>query len=182
MAKCKTHMQPRETRIRSITTWLLVALTISTSVISSAEEISTAQAMADSITVYPDGLGLPSGQGSAREGKVIYERVCAACHGSDGKSGINAALVGGLGALDSATPQRTVGSFWPYATTLFDYVRRAMPYNAPGSLSTDELYAITAYVLFMNTIVEADAVLDNKSLPLVTMPNAQGFRFTLKDP
>ena len=175
-------MQARETWLRSITIWLLSVLLISASLTSSAEEISAAQAMADSITVYPDGRGLPTGQGSARDGKILYERVCAACHGSDGKSGINAALVGGLGTLDSTTPQRTVGSFWPYATTLFDYIRRAMPYNAPGSLSTDELYAITAYVLFMNTIVEADAVLDNKSLPLVTMPNAQGFRFTLKDP
>ena len=175
-------MQARETLLKLITSWLLSALIASTPVVSNAEEISNAQAMADSITVYPDGRGLPSGQGSARDGKVMYDRVCAACHGNDGKSGINVALVGGLGTLDSATPQRTVGSFWPYATTLFDYIRRAMPYNAAGTLSAEETYAITAYVLFMNNIIEVNAVLDTKSLPLVTMPNAQGFRFTLNDP
>ena len=134
------------------------------------------------IDVRPDGAGLPPGRGSAKDGRQIYANTCAACHGDkgEGKSvpGIAGGfdrLVGGTGTLDKPSPVVTVGSFWPYATTLFDYVRRAMPFNAPQSLSADELYAVTAYVLFMNAIVAEDAVLDAKSLPQVKMPNRDGF-------
>jgi len=127
--------------------------------------------------VYPDGQGLPEGQGNATTGKALYQQHCAACHGSSGNNSINDKLVGGAGTLDSAEPVRTVGSFWPYATTLFDYIQRAMPYNNPGSLEYDELYSITAYVLFFNNIIESDTQLDASSLPQVQMPNRHGFEW-----
>lgn len=139
--------------------------------------ISHTEAMADSITVYPNGRGLPNGQGDATQGKALYTQHCAACHGSTGKNALNDALVGGKGTLTTPQPVRTVGSFWPYATTLFDYIQRAMPYNNPGSLEFDELYSITAYVLFLNEIIEENAQLDKSSLPLVQMPNQQGFQW-----
>lgn len=131
------------------------------------------------ITVFPDGRGLPSGSGSAVEGAAVYARHCLACHGPGGKGALNDALVGGQGTLATATPKRTVGSFWPYATTLFDYVRRAMPYQAPGSLSNGELYAVTAYLLHANGIIKRNQVLDAASLPAVTMPNRGGFVWPL---
>jgi S-disulfanyl-L-cysteine oxidoreductase SoxD len=132
-------------------------------------------AVAD-ITVFPDGSGLPPGRATAREGRRIYEARCAACHGEkgDGSDDFHA-LVGGRGSLTSAQPLLTVGSYWPYATTLWDYTRRAMPYAQPGSLTTTEVYAVTAYVLHLNGIVAEDAVLDQVTLPRVRMPNRDGF-------
>lgn len=134
------------------------------------------------IDVRPDGAGLPPGKGSVKQGQQVYMSNCAACHGDNGEGkrvegavGTFDRLVGGAGTLDKPNPVMTVGSFWPYATTLFDYVRRAMPFPAPQSLTTDEIYAVTAYVLFMNKIVPDDAVLDAKSLPQVRMPNRDGF-------
>ncbi|MEM1435743.1 MAG: cytochrome c [Pseudomonadota bacterium] len=131
------------------------------------------------ITVFPDGRGLPAGSGTAVDGAAVYERHCLACHGPDGRGGLNDALVGGQGTLQTGAPKKTVGSFWPYATTLFDYVRRAMPYRAPGTLSADELYAVTAYLLHANGIVDEAQVLDAQTLPAVTMPNRDGFDWTL---
>ncbi len=128
-----------------------------------------------SITVFPDGRGLPQGSGNATTGATVYQTHCLACHGDKGQGGINDALSGGAGTLISTRPQRTVGSYWPYATSLFDYVRRAMPYNAPGSLSTDELYAVTAYLLYINRIIPADQTLDATALHDVVMPNRDGF-------
>lgn len=127
------------------------------------------------IDVRPDGKGLPSGSGTALQGKTIYEENCAACHGVNGQGGIKDRLVGGQGTLASARPVKTVGSFWPYATTLFDYVRRAMPYQAPGSLSIDETYAVTAYILSLNGLLPEAGKLDKDSLPKVMMPNRDGF-------
>jgi mono/diheme cytochrome c family protein len=127
------------------------------------------------IDVRPDGTGLPAGSGGASQGAVIFSENCAGCHGAGGEGGIGGPLVGGMGSLASDHPVKTVGSFWPYATTLFDYVRRAMPYPAPGTLSNDEAYAVTAYVLALNGIVASDAVLDRKTLPRVLMPNRDGF-------
>jgi cytochrome c len=127
------------------------------------------------IDVRPDGTGLPDGGGTAAHGKEVYRDNCEACHGPNGQGGIKDRLVGGQGTLASAMPVKTVGSFWPYATTLFDYIRRAMPYPAPGSLSADDTYALTAYLLSLNGIVPEDAKLDKDTLPKVKMPNRDGF-------
>src|SRR5262245_58812950 len=110
------------------------------------------------ISIPPSGAGLPKGSGTAREGAKVYEQKCQACHGAKGAGKPADALAGGQGTLASKTPLRTVGSYWPYATTLFDYVRRAMPITAPLSLSDDEVYAVSAYVLYLNGIVGEDAV------------------------
>ena len=127
------------------------------------------------LTVFPDGTGLPAGRGSVKEGAVIYAARCASCHGDKGQGALADRLVGGQGTLADASPVRTVGSFWPYATTLFDYVRRSMPYEAPKSLTNDEVYATIAYLLFLNQIIDADTVVDATRLPRVDMPNREGF-------
>ncbi|MBB2961371.1 c-type cytochrome [Methylobacterium sp. R2-1] len=127
------------------------------------------------IDVRPDGQGLPPGRGSVRDGAGLYAARCAACHGARGEGAAAEALAGGLGSLASAKPLRTVGSFWPYATTLFDYVRRAMPFDAPQSLTPDETYAVSAYVLHLNGLLPEEASLDATSLPRVAMPNRDGF-------
>lgn len=127
------------------------------------------------IDVRPDGKGLPPGSGTVAEGKQVFADNCAACHGDNGVGGIKDRLVGGPGTLASANPVKTVGSYWPYATTLFDYIHRAMPYQAPGSLSNDDTYAVAAYILSLNGILPADGKLDRDSLPRVKMPNRDGF-------
>jgi S-disulfanyl-L-cysteine oxidoreductase SoxD len=127
------------------------------------------------IDIAPDGAGLPPGSGDVAAGKRVYAQRCAACHGSDGQGGPMDRLVGGRGSLASAKPVKTIGSYWPYATTLFDYVRRAMPFNAPQTLSNDEVYAVTAYLLRLNGIVADDATLDAATLAAVRMPNRDGF-------
>jgi cytochrome c len=108
-------------------------------------------------------------------GAEIYRAKCASCHGANGAGKPADALAGGMGSLSSATPLKTVGSYWPYATTLFDYVRRAMPYDRPLSLSDDEVYAVSAYILALNGIIREHAAMDAKSLPQVEMPNRNGF-------
>ena len=132
------------------------------------------------IDVRADGEGLPSGHGSVRDGQKVYADNCAACHGDNGEGKIGDKLVGGFGTLATGKPVKTVGSYWPYATTLFDYIRRAMPFTAPQSLTPDQVYAVAAYVLFLNKIVPEDTVLDANSLPKVAMPNRNGF--TSPDP
>ncbi|WP_029003010.1 c-type cytochrome [Azorhizobium doebereinerae] len=127
------------------------------------------------IDVRADGAGLPPGRGSVAEGKELFAATCAACHGDKGQGGQADVLAGGKGTLATAKPVKTVGSFWPYATTLFDYVNRAMPFTAPQSLSADQVYAVSAYVLFLNGLVPEDATLDAQSLPRVAMPNRNGF-------
>jgi cytochrome c len=127
------------------------------------------------IDIAPDGRGLPAGSGDVVTGAHLFAAKCAACHGAQGQGGLGDPLIGGLGTLTSAKPRRTVGSYWPYATTLFDYIRRAMPYNAPESLSADEVYALSAFLLNQNGIVPADTRLDAASLPRVVMPNRNGF-------
>lgn len=128
-------------------------------------------------TVLPDGAGLPQGRGDASKGHDIFEQKCQECHGhrGEGQPGKYPALVGGAGSLKSLKPVKTVGSYWPYATTLFDYVRRAMPYDQPRSLSADEVYSVAAYVLFMNGIVTQTQELNEKTLPQIKMPNRNGF-------
>ncbi|HYM29912.1 MAG TPA: cytochrome c [Candidatus Cybelea sp.] len=123
-----------------------------------------------------DGAGLPPGHGSVKEGEKIFGRLCVACHGDFGEGiGNFPALTGGKGSLASDNPLRTVGSYWPYAPTVFDFMRRAMPFNAPNSLTADQAYALTAYVLFLNDLLPADGALDAKSLAGVKMPNRKGF-------
>ena len=122
------------------------------------------------------GAGLPPGSGSVAQGAQIWETKCAACHGEFGEgAGRFPVIAGGAGTLKDDVPQKTVGSFWPYAPTLFDYIKRAMPFPAPQSLTNDEVYALTAYVLNLNDIVPKTAVLDATSLAAVHMPNRAGF-------
>jgi mono/diheme cytochrome c family protein len=137
---------------------------------ASAEEIA-----AWDISVPPTGVGLPAGSGSVKEGESVYVAKCQGCHGAKGLGKPADPLVGGIGSLSSGKAVLTVGSYWPYATTLFDYVRRAMPTTNPQSLSDIEVYAVTAYVLYLNGIVEEGAVLDAVTLPQVAMPNRDGF-------
>lgn len=127
------------------------------------------------IDVRPDGKGLPPGSGTVAQGKQVFADNCAGCHGDNGVGGIKDRLAGGQGTLASAAPVKTVGSYWPYATTLFDYVHRAMPYQAPGSLSNDDTYAVAAYILYLNGILPAEGKLDRDNLPKVRMPNRDGF-------
>jgi cytochrome c len=136
---------------------------------------SEAQIRGWDIDVRADGKGLPAGSGTAAKGKEVYERSCIACHGANGQGKPADRLVGGQGTLKNPAPVKTIGSFWPYATTLFDYVRRAMPYPQPGSLSNDEVYAVSAYLLQLNGVIAADAVMDAETLPKVVMPNRNGF-------
>jgi S-disulfanyl-L-cysteine oxidoreductase SoxD len=128
------------------------------------------------IDIGIDGTGLPSGRGSVQEGKAIYEQKCLACHGLEGQGKPMDRLAGGQGTLKSDAPIKTIGSYWPRATTVFDYVRRAMPLDKPQSLSADEVYALTAYLLHLNGIVKANAVMNAQTLPKVRMPNSSAFR------
>jgi len=127
------------------------------------------------IDVRADGQGLPTGHGSVAEGRAIFAETCAACHGDKGTGGLADQLSGGFGTLTQRNPVRTVGSYWPYATTLFDFIRRAMPFNAPESLDDDQVYAVSAYVLSLNGIVSDDTVLNAANLPKIAMPNRNGF-------
>ena len=137
--------------------------------------VSEAEAAAIDFVIMPDGRGLPDGSGDAHQGLAVYQRECRICHGDGGQGGPNDRLTGGVGSLVSEQPVKTIGSYWPYATTVFDYVRRAMPYHQPGSLSADEVYAVTAYLLAENGVIERDRVMDADTLPAVQMPNREGF-------
>lgn len=132
------------------------------------------------IDVRPDGAGLPRGKGSVKDGKEIFATTCAVCHGEKGQGKPMDRLVGGFGTLSTKAPIKTVGSYWPYASTLFDYIRRAMPFSAPQSLSNDEVYAVSAYILYLNNIIPENAVLDEKTFRKIEMPNRNGF--TTEDP
>jgi len=131
------------------------------------------------VSPLPDGRGLPQGSGSVLQGKSIYLQQCASCHGENLQGGTGDRLVGGRGSLvngdPAKAPVKTVESYWPYATTLFDYIKRAMPLTAPDSLSNDDVYALTAYILAQAKIVADDAVMNAQTLPKVQMPNRNGF-------
>ncbi|WP_454825514.1 c-type cytochrome [Paraburkholderia xenovorans] len=179
------HRQPAPARMALAALLSLAALASCTSATpivrktSAAHDIGTPLTGEDlaawNIDVAPDGRGLPAGSGDVATGAHIFAAKCAACHGAQGQGGLGDALVGGQGSLASTKPKRTVGSYWPYATTLFDYIRRAMPYNAPESLTADEVYAVSAFLLNQNGIVPANTRLDAASLPRVVMPNRGGF-------
>jgi len=128
------------------------------------------------IDVRPDGHGLPAGKGSVKQGEALYQERCAACHGEFGEGKDRwPALIGGSGKLTDDDPKKGVGNYWPYATTLFDYIKRAMPFGNAQSLSDDEVYAITAYVLHLSDVLQDDAVLDRDALFKIKLPNAANF-------
>lgn len=128
------------------------------------------------ISIGPDGAGLPPGSGTPGQGVTVYVAKCLACHGEKGAGKPNDQLVGGHGTLGAGqVPVRTVGSFWPYATTLFDYVRRAMPLNESKSLTSDETYAVVAYILQLNEVIGENDTINAQTLPAVRMPNRDGF-------
>jgi cytochrome c len=128
------------------------------------------------LSIGPDGKGLPPGSGTPKQGEAIFVQKCVACHGDKGVGGPNDRLAGGQGTLvGDQTPVKTVGSYWPYATTLFDYIRRAMPVPQPQSLTNDEVYALCAYILNLNGVVGDKAVINAATLPKVKMPNRANF-------
>jgi mono/diheme cytochrome c family protein len=137
---------------------------------------TAAELRALDISIAPTGAGLPPGRGTSKEGAALYQSLCAACHGARGEGVDNfPALVGGRDSLRTAKPVLTVGSYWPYATSIWDYTRRAMPYLTPGVLTSDQTYALTAFILHMNGLIDADTVMTEKTLPAVRMPNRDGF-------
>lgn len=127
------------------------------------------------IDIAPNGVGLPHGRGTVQQGATLYAAKCAACHGQTGTEGPKDRLVGGQGSLDTEDPIKTIGSYWPYATTLYDYIFRAMPFTAPQSLTPEEVYSLVAWLLHQNGIIEKDAVMDARTLPTIRMPNRDGF-------
>ena len=137
--------------------------------------ISAEDLAAWDISIETDGDGLPPGSGTVAAGRAIYAAQCMSCHGEEGSGQPHDRLVGGRGTIASLEQVRTVGSYWPYASTIFDYIRRAMPFNTPQSLSNDEVYAVTAYLLFLNEIIGEDDTMNARSLARVRMPNADGF-------
>jgi len=140
-----------------------------------------AQVHALDVSIGPDGAGLPPGSGTASQGEAIYNTKCIACHGPQGSGTVNDRLVGGEKTLATPAPVKTLGSYWPYATTVFDYVRRAMPYPTPHSLTDPEVYALTAYLLSLNGIIGKDDVMDAATLPKVQMPNRGNFIMAYPD-
>ncbi|GJL56107.1 MAG: cytochrome c [Nitrospirales bacterium] len=136
---------------------------------------SQAEIHAWNIDIAPNGEGLPSGQGTVIEGATVYTNICASCHGLTGIEGPMPILIGGRDTLTTNQPLKTVGSYWPYATTLYDYIYRAMPLNAPQSLSPQQVYAVVAWILFRNGIIEESTILNAQTLPAVHMPNQKGF-------
>jgi S-disulfanyl-L-cysteine oxidoreductase SoxD len=136
--------------------------------------------LGDYFSIPPDGRGLPTGHGSAREGAALFQERCAVCHGEklqgDSSPGLGGdKLIGGRGSLATDKPVKTTESYWPYATTMFDYIKRAMPYTAPGSLTNDEVYSLVAYILSEGHVIPADQTLDASNLPKIQMPNRNGF-------
>jgi cytochrome c len=141
--------------------------------------------LAQFFSSMPDGRGLPAGSGTVMQGEKVYTEQCAGCHGANLEGGAGDKLIGGRGTLSATansgkeppvTPVKTMESYWPYATTLFDYIKRAMPFDKPGSMRNDDLYAVTAYILNQAQIVPDDATLSKETLPKVEMPNRSGFR------
>lgn len=181
-----------KTQYTSITGVILAGiLSASTTTVSANDNLtitlgtkaSPATVAAADLSITPDGDNLPAGSGTTTQGKAVFAAQCASCHGADAKGGEGLAdpLVGGIGTLTTDAPVKTVGSFWPYTSTLFDYIRRAMPLNAPLSLSNDEVYALSAFILSENGIIKPTAVMNAKTLPKVKMPNQDGFVSSWKE-
>ncbi len=139
------------------------------------QEITSEEIAKWDISIFPDGEGLPEGQGSVHEGEKIFQSKCIACHGKNGLGHTADQLAGAQMSLTSQYPEKTIGSYWPYATTLFDFIRRSMPMNAPGSLTNNETYSLTAYLLYLNNLFDKDGKMTAKELVEVKMPNQNGF-------
>lgn len=127
------------------------------------------------LDVFPNGAGLPIGSGTAAQGKKVYQQYCLSCHGVDGTGDSAEELAGAKHGLTDSVPDKTIGTYWPYATTVFDFTRRSMPLNAPGILTNDQLYAVTAYLLYLNHIIKETDIINASTLPKVKMPNRDGF-------
>ena len=137
--------------------------------------ISEADVAAWDISILPDGTGLPAGSGTPDQGSMVFATKCAVCHGENGKGGSAAALIGGQPLTSGIETPKTIANFWPFATTLFDFTRRAMPWPRPRTLTNDEVYALTAFILAQNKIIGASDVMNAHTLPKVRMPNRDGF-------
>jgi S-disulfanyl-L-cysteine oxidoreductase SoxD len=137
--------------------------------------ISESDLAAWDISVLPDGTGLPPGSGTPAQGSAVFAMKCAVCHGENGAGGSAAALVGGQSLTSGIETTKTIANFWPYATTIFDFTRRAMPWPRPRTLSNDEVYALTAFILAQNKIIGGSDVMNAQTLPRVRMPNRDGF-------
>jgi hypothetical protein len=171
--------------LKTVITTVVLAFALGSSVAFAegpnlGKPIDPADIAAWDITIMPDGTGLPPGGGTPAQGAPIYAEKCALCHGENGKGGRNAALVGG-GPLDSINAAKTIANYWPYATTVFDFTRRAMPWQAPRTLSNDEVYAITAYILALNKLIGENDVMNAETLPKVKMPNRDNFIIRFPD-
>ena len=167
-------------RLLSACSWLLAvampaALAAEASAPRLGRPLSAAEAARWDLSVYPDGRGLPAGHGNAVEGAVLFEQKCVVCHGPGGRGATAEELAGGTAPLTDKSPDKTIGLYWPHATTIFDFTRRAMPMFAPGSLSSDEVYALTAYLLFANGLIAEAEEMNAATLPKVQMPNRNGF-------
>lgn len=166
--------------------WMAAAMTVSCATTDGESPMATTgpglgrvasgqEVAAWDISIPPSGAGLPAGRGTPKQGEAVYVAQCQACHGPKGEGTPADRLVGGIGSLGTGKQVMTVGSFWPYATTLFDYTRRAMPTTKPLSLTNDEVYAVTAYILYLNGIIPEGAEMNAQTLPQVRMPNRDGF-------
>jgi S-disulfanyl-L-cysteine oxidoreductase SoxD len=165
--------------MRSVRHFVVVAIVLASDVAfgqapNLGKPITPAELAAWDINVLPDGTGLPPGSGTPAEGTRIYAAKCSACHGENGKGGVNAALVGGAPIKDMESV-KTIANFWPFATTIFDYIRRTMPWRQPRSLTNDEVYAVTAYILSLNKLIGENDTMNAQTLPKVKMPNRDGF-------
>lgn len=147
---------------------------------SLGKPISATELAAWDIHIQPDGTGLPPGSGTPSQGARIYAEKCAVCHGENGKGGINAALAGGA-PIRNMSSVKTIANFWPYATTIFDFTRRAMPWQAPRTLTNEEVYALTAYILAINKLIGDNDTMNAETLPKVQMPNRDGFIIKFPD-
>lgn len=161
--------------------WVALAMTAFTAPVLAGKiglgrEALPEEVAAWDIDIRPDGAGLPSGKGSVKDGEQLYLQQCASCHGEFGEgAGRWPVLVGGQGSLKGEAPEKTIGSFWPYASTTFDYIRRAMPYGNARSLSDDDVYALTAFLLNQNGVVKDDFVLSKENFAKIKLPNEQAF-------
>ena len=167
----------------------LLALTFALALVASnglaeapnlGKPIDPADIAAWDISILPDGTGLPPGRGTSAEGAAVYLQKCFMCHGESGKGGVNAALVGG-GPVTGLDSGKTIANFWPYSTTVFDYIRRAMPWQQPRSLTNDEVYALTAYIFALNKLIAESDEMNAATLPKVKMPNRDGFIIRFPD-